>query len=105
MHARPKDLGLGKDTDTAYTIELHFHVRVTVGIAEIGQVRTPGGVFCVALYDDGVFVEGVCQSERGLGFLPGVQVVGLFAAEPVWERSPYICLSRTLAKVLSVVYV
>ena len=32
VHAAPEDLGFRQDTDTANAVNLHFHIRVTVGI-------------------------------------------------------------------------
>lgn len=87
-----EDSGLGQDTDAPHSIDLHFHIRVAVGVAQVGQVRAPGRVLGVALHDDGVFVERVGEGQRRLGFLPRVQIVGLLATEPVGKRSPDICV-------------
>lgn len=70
MDAGTEDLCLGQDTDTTNTVDLHLHVRVTIGIAQVSQMRTPSGVFCITLYDDSVFVECVGQSQSSLGLLP-----------------------------------
>ena len=88
VDTRAEDLRLCQDTDTTDTIDLHLHIRITVGVAEVGQMRSPGSIFCVALYDDSVFIERVSERERGLGFLPGVQIVGLFSTKPVGKRAP-----------------
>lgn len=91
MATRAKDLGLGKDTDAPDTINLHLHVRISIGVPKVGQMRPPSGVLGVALYDDGVFVQGIRQSQGSLGLLPRVQVVWLLSAEPVGKRAPHIC--------------
>ena len=88
VDTRAEDLRLCQDTDTTDTIDLHLHIRITVGVAEVGQMRSPGSIFCVALYDDSVFIERVSEREGGLGFLPGVQIVGLFSTKPVGKRAP-----------------
>jgi len=56
-------------------------------------MRTPSGILSIAFYDYGVFIKSIGEGERSFGFLPGVEVVGLFAAEPVGEGSPYIYMS------------
>lgn len=91
VDAGAEDLGFGEDGDSADAIELHLGVGVAVGIAEVGQVRTPGGVLGVAFDYDSVLVEGCGELEGGFGFLPGVEIVGLFTAEPVRERTPDVC--------------
>lgn len=83
MDARAEDLCLGQDTDTTNTVNLHLHVRVAVGVTQVGQMRTPSGILCIALNDDGVFVERVGQSESGLGLLPRVEIVRLLTTEPI----------------------
>ena len=54
-------------------------------------MRSPCCIFCIALNDNGVFVESIGKGKGGLGFLPGVQIVGLFTSEPFGEGSPNIC--------------
>lgn len=83
-----KDLRLSQNTDTSYTVNLHLHIWVAVGIAEVSQMRSPSSVFCVSLDNDCIFVKGVGECERGLGFLPGVQIVGLLSAQPVRKWAP-----------------
>jgi len=91
VNTRTEDLCLCQNTDTADTVDLHLHVWVTVRVAEVGQMRSPGSVFSVAFDNDSVFVEGISKRERGLGFLPGVQVVRLLSAEPVRKWAPNVC--------------
>lgn len=83
VHAASEDLGFRQNTHTADTVDLHFHVGVAVRVAEVSKMRAPCGVLCVALDDDGVFVQSVGEREGSLGLLPTVQVVRLFASEPV----------------------
>lgn len=59
MDTATEYLGLGQDTDTADTVNLHLHIGVTVGITQIGKMRSPGGVFGVSFDNDGIFVQGV----------------------------------------------
>jgi hypothetical protein len=50
----------------------------------------PGGVLCITLDNDGVFVQCVSQGEGGLRLLPRVEVVGLLPSKPIWQRPPNI---------------
>lgn len=63
MDPRAKDPRFGEDADTANTVDLHLHVRITVGVSQICQMWSPCRVFCVALHDDGIFVQSVCECE------------------------------------------
>ena len=91
MDAGPKYLGLGQDTDAANSINLHLHVRIAIGVTQVCQVGSPCRILGIAFHNDSVFVEGIRKSQRRFGFLPGVQIVGLLAAEPVGKRTPHIC--------------
>lgn len=91
MYACTKDAGLGKNGYATDAVQLHFDVWVAVGVTQVGQMGPPRGIFSVALNDDGVFVKGLCQAKSCLGFLPGIEIVGLFAAEPVGKRTPDVC--------------
>jgi hypothetical protein len=88
MHTGAEHLGLCENTDTSNTVNLHLHIRVAIGITEISQMRSPGGVLCVTLDDDRILVECVGQLKGGFGLLPGVEIIGLFSSEPVRQRSP-----------------
>lgn len=88
--AGAEDLCFCEDTDTTNTVDFHFHVRVTVWVAKVGQVRAPCCVLCVTFHNDCVLIKGVCKSKRSLGFLPRVQIVWLFSTKPVRKRSPNI---------------
>lgn len=90
MHTSSKHESLGQNADTTNTVDLHLHVRVTVGVAEVSQMRSPGGILCIALDNDGVFVQRVSQSQGRFRFLPRVQVVGLFSAQPIGKWPPNI---------------
>ncbi len=59
MDTRTEDLGLGQNTDTTNAIDLHLHIWITVGVAEVGQMRPPGSVLCISFDNDGIFVERV----------------------------------------------
>lgn len=91
MHARAEHARLGQDADTANTVNLHLHVWVAIWITKVGQVRTPCGILGVALHNDGIFVESICQGQGRLGLLPRVKIVGLLATEPVRQRTPDVC--------------
>lgn len=90
VDTRAENLGFRKNANTTNTINFHLHVWVTVGVAEVGQMRAPSGVLCVTFYNDCILVESVGEGEGSLRFLPGVQVVWLFAAKPVRKWSPDI---------------
>lgn len=98
MHTRTEDLSLSQDTNTANTVNFHFHIRISVRIAQVGQMGTPRRIFCVAFDNDCVFIEGISESKSGFRFLPRVQVVGLLSAEPIWKRSPHVCCELARSK-------
>jgi hypothetical protein len=79
MGTLAEDLCFCKNTDTADTINLHFHVWVAVRIAQVGQMRSPCSVLGISFNNDSVLVEGVGKRKGRLGLLPGVQVVWLFS--------------------------
>ena len=83
-----EDLRLGQNTDTTDTVNLHLHVRVAVGVAQVCKMRPPRGILGVALDNHGVLVKSVSQGQRGLRLLPRVQIVRLLAAEPVRKGAP-----------------
>lgn len=90
VDSRAEHLRLGQNTDTSNAIQLHLHVGITVRITEIGQMRPPGGILSVTLYNDSIFVQGFRESQCRLRLLPGVQIVRLFATQPIREWSPNI---------------
>jgi hypothetical protein len=90
MDAAAKYFGFRQNTDTSNSVNLHLHVWVTVGVSQIGKMGSPCGIFGIALYNDGIFVQCVGQRKSGFGFLPGVQVIGLFTTKPVGKRTPHI---------------
>lgn len=79
MHTRSEDLGFGQNTDTPDTIELHFNVWIAIWIAKICKMWTPRSVFRISLHNNSIFVEGIGKGQSRLGFLPGVEIVRLFA--------------------------
>jgi len=62
MDTGAEDLCLGQDTDTTNTVNLHLHVRIAVRVAQVSQMRSPSGVFCITFYDDSVLVERIGKS-------------------------------------------
>jgi hypothetical protein len=86
----PEHFGLCEDTDTTHSVDFHLHIWVAVGVAEVGQVRPPCGILGVTFDNNGIFVERIRKRESGFGLLPRVQIVGLFATEPVRKRTPDI---------------
>jgi hypothetical protein len=70
VHSRAEDLCLCQNTDTTDTVNLHLHVWVTVRVAQVSQMWTPGGVFCVTLHNDRIFVKGVRKGEGRFRLLP-----------------------------------
>ena len=59
VNTSPEDFRLGKNADASNTINLHFHVRVAVRIAKVGQMWSPCGIFRITLHDDGVFIKSI----------------------------------------------
>lgn len=91
MYTGAEDFSLGQNTNTANAVNLHLHVRVSVWVAQICKMRTPGSVFCIALHDDSILIKRISKSEGGFGFLPRIKIVRLLSAEPIGEWSPHIC--------------
>ena len=61
-----EDSGLGKNADTTNTVDFHLHIRVTIGVAKVGQVRSPGCVFCITFHDHGILVESIGKRKGSL---------------------------------------
>lgn len=83
VDAVTKNLGLCENTHSTDTVDLHFHIGIAIGVAEIREMGTPGGILCISLHDNCIFVESICECEGSFGLGPGVEIVGLFSAEPV----------------------
>lgn len=90
VDTRPEDLGLGQDADTTHSVDIHLHVGITVGIAQIRKMRSPSGIFGITLHYDGILVERVCQCKGSFGFLPRIQVVRLLSTKPIRKWPPNI---------------
>lgn len=56
VNAMSKNASFGQNTDTSDTIDLHFHIWITVRVPEVSQVWPPGGVLSITLDNHGVFV-------------------------------------------------
>lgn len=82
--------GFGQNTDTSDPVQLHLHIWIAVGIAEVGQVRPPRSVLGISFHDDSILIQGIRKCQCSLRFLPGVQVVRLLSAKPIWKRAPDI---------------
>jgi hypothetical protein len=61
MDSGSKDTCFREYAHTANTINLHLHIRITVGISKIRKMGTPSGILCISLNDDRVFIQGVRQ--------------------------------------------
>lgn len=84
-HAR-----LRKNRDTTNTVNFHFDIGITVGVAEVSQVGPPGGVLGITFHNDGIFIKSIGERKSGLRLLPRVEIIWLFAAEPVGKWTPDI---------------
>lgn len=95
MDACSKHASLREDTDTSNAIDFHFHIRITVWISKVGEMRSPGGVFCISLHNDGILVQSISKGQGGFRLLPRVQVVWLRPTQPVRKWAPHIysCVS------------
>ena len=80
VHATSEDLGLCQNAHTSNTVNLHLHIRVTVRVAEVGEMRAPSGVLCVTLDNNSILIESIRESKCSLRLLPAVQIVRLFAS-------------------------
>jgi hypothetical protein len=92
MYARAEHLGFRQNTDTPNTINLHFHIWVAIGVAEVCQMWAPGGILCITFDNDSILIKGVCKREGSFRFLPRVQIVRLLSSKPVGKWSPDICV-------------
>ena len=70
VNAVTENLGLCQDTHSANAVDLHFHIRIAIGVTEIREMGTPGGILCVSLHNDCIFVESICERERSFGLGP-----------------------------------
>lgn len=91
MDTVSEDLGPCKDTHTPDAVDLHFHVGITVRVAQIRKMRSPGRILRVALDNDRILVQCVGQSQSGLGFLPRIEIIRLLSAKPIRQGAPDIC--------------
>lgn len=80
MHSTSEHLRLGQDTNTAYTINLHLHVRIAVWVSQVSQMRPPGCILCIAFNNDCILVQRISQGKSSVTLLPAVQVIRLLAA-------------------------
>lgn len=83
VHSTSEYLRFRQNTDTTYTVNLHLHVGITVGVTQVCQMRPPGRVLCVALHNHSILIQRVGERKRGLRLLPAVQVIRLLSAQPV----------------------
>jgi hypothetical protein len=51
-----KHSSFGKDGNPADTIELHLNVRVSVRVAEVGQMRPPCGILCITFDNNSILI-------------------------------------------------
>lgn len=72
MDSGAKYSRFGKDADTPDAIQLHFHIAVAIGIAEVSQVRPPRRILGISFHNDCIFIQGLGQSQRRLRFLPRI---------------------------------
>ena len=59
VNTRAEHPGFGQDTDTADTVNLHLHVWVAIGVAEVGQMRSPCSILCVSFDNDSILIESI----------------------------------------------
>lgn len=62
VYSGPEDLGLGKNTDTAHSINLHLHIRVAIRVSQVCQMRSPSRILGVTFNDHSIFVQSVRES-------------------------------------------
>lgn len=96
-----EDASFGEDADTPDSIDLHLHIRITVGIPQVGQMWPPCRILGVALDNHSILIQGISQGQGRLRFLPRVEIVRLLSAEPFREWSPHICVVVNTLKLSS----
>lgn len=62
--------GLGQNADTSYSINLHLHIWISVGVSQVSQVGPPCRILGVSFNNDGVLVQGIRQGQSSLRLLP-----------------------------------
>jgi hypothetical protein len=68
-------------------------------------MRTPCSILSIAFDDDGVLIQRLGKLEGRLRFLPTVEIVRLFAAEPVGERTPDVWKRKDVSMSMTVMCV
>lgn len=56
VDAGSEHTGFGQDADTSYSINLHLHIWISVGVSQVGQVGPPCRILGVSLNDDSILV-------------------------------------------------
>jgi hypothetical protein len=47
---------LGQNADTSYSIDLHLHIWISVGVSQVGQMGPPRRILGVSFDDNGILV-------------------------------------------------
>jgi hypothetical protein len=66
MYTRAKDFRFGQDAHATDAIEVHLRVGVAIGVAQVGEMRTPRSEFRIPFDDHSVLVERFGKLERSL---------------------------------------
>ena len=90
VHTSAEDLRFCQDTNSADTIKVHLHIWVAKRVTQICKMRAPCSILGIPFHNYSVLVKGVGKSESCLGLLPGIEIIGLLTAEPVWKGSPNV---------------
>jgi len=61
---------LGQNTDTTNTVNLHLHVRVTIGVSEVCKMSAPSSILRISFDDDRILIKSICKLQSSLRFLP-----------------------------------
>lgn len=62
--------GFGQNADTPHSINLHFHIWISVGVSQVGQVGPPCRILGVSFNNDSILVQGIRQRQSSLRLLP-----------------------------------
>lgn len=56
VDAGSEHTGLGQNADTSYSIDLHLHIWISVGVSQVSQVRSPCRILGVSFDNDSILV-------------------------------------------------
>jgi len=59
VNSRSEDFRFCQNTDTANTVDLHFHVGIAIWVSQISEMRAPSGILSITFNNDGIFIQSI----------------------------------------------